>query len=241
MGIVFLNMVLFLILLIVIVVWFNVIGVDNLIVKVFIGVLLLMIGLGVLVGGILFFCFCGVILLIVVFLVVGVLFLVVMVFWFVLLIMDLLIFVLMVGVLDFEFVVVKIFVVFGLGVFGGMVVYLMMKSGVFVDLLCDGIGNGGCGGVKICVLKLVVWWFWVDFDRWVKFGKMVLIIMLFFVKWLMLVFIFESLMLVWILVEIVVVVFGGEGFMFIVIVMLVGVFVYFNGYVVLLLVGGLIE
>jgi hypothetical protein len=45
----------------------------------------------------------------------------------------------------------------GLGVFGGTVVHLMMKSGAFADLLRDGIGIVGCGGAKIRAPKPVVW------------------------------------------------------------------------------------
>lgn len=200
-----------------------------------------MIGLGALAGGISPFCSCGVIPLIAALLAMGVPLSAVMAFWLASPIMDPSMFVLTAGVLDLEFAVAKTLAALGLGVFGGTVVHLMMKSGAFADPLRDGIGNGGCGGAKIRAPKPVVWRFWADPDRRAKFGKTALTTTLFLAKWLTLAFILESLMLAWIPAETVAAVLGGEGLMPIVTATLVGVPAYLNGYAALPLVGGLIE
>lgn len=240
-GTALLNTAPFLILSITIAAWANATGADNLIAKAFTGAPILMIGLGALAGGISPFCSCGVIPLIAALLAMGVPLSAVMAFWLASPIMDPSMFVLTAGVLDLEFAVAKTLAALGLGVFGGTVVHLMMKTGAFADPLRDGIGNGGCGGAKISAPKPVVWRFWADTDRRAKFGKTALTTTLFLAKWLTLAFILESLMLAWIPAETVTAVLGGEGLMPIVTATLVGVPAYLNGYAALPLVGGLIE
>lgn len=231
----------FLILSIVIAAWANATGADNLIAKAFTGAPILMIVLGALAGGISPFCSCGVIPLIAALLAMGVPLSAVMAFWLASPIMDPSMFVLTAGVLDLEFAVAKTTAAIGLGVFGGIVVHLMIKGGAFADPLRDGIGNGGCGGVKIRAPKAVVWRFWTDPDRRTKFGKTALSTTLFLAKWLTLAFILESLMLSWIPAETVTAALGGEGLLPILTATLVGVPAYLNGYAALPLVGGLIE
>jgi len=231
----------FLILSIAIAAWANATGADNLIARAFTGAPIVMIALGALAGGISPFCSCGVIPLIAALLAMGVPLSAVMAFWLASPIMDPSMFVLTMGVLDFEFAVAKTFAAIGLGVFGGTVVHLMMKGGAFADPLREGIGNGGCGGAKIRAPKPVVWRFWKDADRRAKFGKTAWTTTLFLAKWLTLAFILESLMLAWIPAETVTAALGGEGLLPIVTATLVGVPAYLNGYAALPLVGGLIE
>jgi uncharacterized membrane protein YraQ (UPF0718 family) len=230
----------FLILSIAIAAWANATGADNLIAKAFNGAPLLMIGLGALAGGISPFCSCGVIPLIAALLAMGVPLSAVMAFWLASPIMDPSMFVLTTGVLGFEFAVAKTLAAIGLGVFGGTVVHLMMKSGAFADPLRDGIGNGGCGGARIRAPKPVVWRFWNEAERRAKFAKTAVSTTLFLAMWLTLAFILESLMLAWIPAETVTSVLGGEGLLPIATATLVGVPAYLNGYAALPLVGGLI-
>jgi hypothetical protein len=231
----------FLILSIVIAVWAAATGVDNLIAKAFTGAPLMMIGLGALAGGISPFCSCGVIPLIAALLAMGVPLSAVMAFWLASPIMDPSMFVLTAGVLDLEFAVAKTLAAIGLGLFGGVVVHLLMRGGAFADPLRAGIGNGGCGGAKVRAPKPVAWRFWQEPERRAKFGRIALTTTLFLAKWLTLAFLLESLMLAWIPAETVTAALGGEGLLPILTATLVGVPAYLNGYAALPLVGGLIE
>jgi hypothetical protein len=138
----------FLVLSITIAAWAGATGADNLIAKAFTGAPLLMIGLGALAGGISPFCSCGVIPLIAALLTMGVPLSAVMAFWLAPPIMDPSMFVLTAGVLDLEFAVGKTLAAIGLGVFGGLMVLVLSRSGALADPLRDGIGNGGCGGTR---------------------------------------------------------------------------------------------
>ncbi|WP_375259031.1 permease [Citreimonas sp.] len=231
----------FLILSIAIAAWAGATGADNLIARAFTGAPLLMIGLGALAGGVSPFCSCGVIPLIAALLAMGVPLSAVMAFWLASPIMDPSMFVLTAGLLGVGFAVAKTVAAIGLGVFGGVVVQLMMRGGAFADPLRDGIGNGGCGGAKIRAPKPVVWRFWSDPARRATFAATALSTTLFLARWLTLAFILESLMLAWIPVETVTAALGGDGVMPIVTATLVGVPAYLNGYAALPLVGGLIE
>ncbi|MDP3340525.1 permease [Frigidibacter sp.] len=231
----------FLVLSITIAAWAGATGADNLIAKAFTGAPLLMIGLGALAGGISPFCSCGVIPLIAALLAMGVPLSAVMAFWLASPIMDPSMFVLTAGVLDLEFAVAKTLAAIGLGLFGGLVVLALSRSGALADPLRAGIGNGGCGGARVRAPRPVVWRFWAEPERRAKFAKTALTTTLFLAKWLTLAFILESLMLAWIPAETVTAALGGEGLMPILTATLVGVPAYLNGYAALPLVGGLIE
>jgi len=221
--------------------WAGATGADNLIAKAFTGAPLMMVGLGALAGGLSPFCSCGVIPLIAALLAMGVPLSAVMAFWLASPIMDPSMFVLTAGMLDFEFAVAKTFAAIGLGIFGGLVVHFMARSGALADPLRDGVGDGGCGGSRVRVPKPVVWRFWQDAERRAKFGREATKTTLFLAKWLTLAFILESLMLAWVPAETVTAMLGGEGLGPILLATLVGVPAYLNGYAALPLVGGLME
>lgn len=231
----------FLVLSIVIAAWAGATGADNLIAKAFIGAPLMMIVLAALAGGVSPFCSCGVIPLIAALLAMGVPLSAVMAFWLASPLMDPSMFVLTAGVLNMEFAVAKTMAAVGLGLFGGLVVHLMARGGALSDPLREGIGNGGCGGSKIRAPKPVVWRFWEEPERRVKFARNALSTTLFLAKWLTLAFLLESLMLAWIPAETVTSALGGTGLMPIAMATLVGVPAYLNGYAALPLVGGLID
>ncbi len=231
----------FLVLSIAIAAWAGATGADNLIAKAFTGAPLLMIGLGALAGGISPFCSCGVIPLIAALLTMGVPLSAVMAFWLASPIMDPSMFVLTTGVLDLEFAVAKTLAAIGLGVFGGLVVLVLSRSGALADPLRDGIGNGGCGGARVRAPKAVVWRFWQDPSRRAKFAKTALSTTLFLAKWLTLAFILESLMVAWVPAEMVTATLGGDGPLPILTATLIGIPAYLNGYAALPLVAGLID
>jgi len=221
--------------------WAGATGADNLIARAFTGSPLLMIGLAALAGGVSPFCSCGVIPLIAALLAMGVPLSAVMAFWLASPVMDPSMFVLTAGVLDLEFAVAKTLAAVGLGIFGGVVVHLLTRGGALTDPLRDGIGNGGCGGASVRAPKPVVWRFWTDSDRLVKFGREAWKTSLFLAQWLLLAFVLESLMLAWIPAETITSLLGGTGISPIAIATVVGVPAYLNGYAALPLVGGLIE
>jgi len=231
----------YLILSIAIAAWAGATGADNLIAKAFTGAPLMMVGLGALAGGISPFCSCGVIPLIAALLAMGVPLSAVMAFWLASPIMDPSMFFLTAGVLDLEFAMAKTIAAIALGVYGGLVVHALARSGALTDPLREGIGNGGCGGSSVRAPKPVVWRFWEQPDRRAKFAKTALNTTLFLAKWLTLAFILESLMLAWIPAETVTAALGGDGLMPILTATLVGVPAYLNGYAALPLVGGLME
>ena len=118
-------------------------------------------------------------------------------------------------------------------------VHILSSSGALSDPLRDGVGNGGCGGVKVRTVQPVVWEFWTDDERVSKFWREGIKTTLFLAKWLTLAFILESLMLAWLPADLVASSLGGSGIAPIGIATLVGVPAYLNGYAALPLVGGL--
>ncbi len=230
----------FLILSIGIAAWAGATGADNLIARAFSGAPLMMVALGALAGAVSPFCSCGVIPLIAALLAIGVPLSAVMAFWLASPLMDPSMFVLTAGVLGVEFALAKTLAAFGLGAVGGLVTHLLMRGGAFTNPLRAGIGTGGCGGARIRAPKAVVWRFWQEPARRVKFATTALTTTLFLAKWLTLAFVLESLMLAWIPAETVTATLGGAGLMPILTATLVGVPAYLNGYAALPLVGGLI-
>lgn len=221
--------------------WAGATGADNLIARAFTGAPAMMIAMGALAGGLSPFCSCGVIPLIAALLAIGVPLAPVMAFWLASPLMDPSMFVLTAGVLGLEFAIAKTLIAVGMGVMGGTIVHLLMKSGALVDPLREGIGNGGCGGAKVRNPKPPVWAFWHDPARVVKFRTEATKTFLFLLKWLSLAFLLESLMLAYVPAELVTQTLGGNGVLPIVIATLVGVPAYFNGYAALPLIGTLMD
>lgn len=215
-------------------------GADGLIARAFTGSPLVMILIAAAAGGMSPFCSCGVIPLIAALLAMGVPLSAVMAFWLASPVMDPSMFVLTTGVLGAEFAIAKTLAAVGLGVFGGLVVHVIARSGGLSDPLREGIGNGGCGGAKVRNETPVVWRFWQDEERVSKFLREAVKTTLFLAKWLTLAFLLESLMLAWLPADLVARSLGGTGLAPIGIATLVGVPAYLNGYAALPLVGGLI-
>lgn len=215
-------------------------GADGLIARAFTGSPATMILIAAAVGGLSPFCSCGVIPLIAALLAMGVPLSAVMAFWLASPVMDPSMFVLTTGVLGIEFAIAKTITAVGLGIAGGFIVHFVALTGGLADPLREGVGNGGCGGAKVRTAKPVVWKFWQDNDRVVKFRREGLKTTVFLAKWLTLAFLLESLMLAWLPADLVASALGGTGVTPIAIATLVGVPAYLNGYAALPLVGGLI-
>lgn len=215
-------------------------GADRLIARAFTGRPAAMIAMGALVGALSPFCSCGVIPLVAALLAMGVPLAPVMAFWLASPLMDPSMFLLTVGVLGLDFALGKTLAAVALGTAGGVAVHLAQRAGWLAEPLREGIGNGGCGGARVRNPGPVVWRFWTEAPRRVRFRAEAASITLFLMKWLTLAFILESLMLRYLPAESVTAALGGTGLMPIVTAVLVGVPAYLNGYAALPLVSGLI-
>ncbi len=216
-------------------------GADSLIAKAFQGRTLPMIVFAATMGALSPFCSCGVIPLIAALLSMGVPLAPVMAFWLASPLMDPSMFVLTVGTLGAEFAVAKTIAAVGIGLLGGIGIWVIQRSGALAEPLRDGFGNGGCGGARIRAPQSIVWPFWNDKSRRATFITSARDNLLFLGKWLMLAFVLESLMLAYVPADWVVQAVGGNGWMPVIGATFIGVPAYLNGYAALPLVGGLID
>jgi hypothetical protein len=150
-------------------------------------------------------------------------------------------FVLSMGVLGGEFAMAQTVAAISLGLMGGFGVLALKRYGLFENPLRDGIGNGGCAGVKVRAPKDTVWRFWEEGARRKAFLDGAVSNTFFLGKWLTLAFLLESLMLAYVPAEAVAAVLGGGGWLTVVVASLVGVPAYLNGYAALPLVASLID
>lgn len=155
--------------------------------------------------------------------------------------MDPSMFLLTVPVLGLEFAVAKTLAAIGLGLVGGWVTLALAGTRALSDPLRPGVGNGGCGGARVREAKPVVWRFWQEPERTVKFRREGIKTTLFLARWLALAFVLESLMLAYIPQAWIEGALGGGGWQPMVAATFIGVPAYLNGYAALPLVGGLIE
>lgn len=216
-------------------------GADSLIGRAFVGSPLTMIIFAAILGGLSPFCSCGVIPLIAALLSMGVPLASVMAFWLASPVIDPSMFVLTSGLLGIEFAIAKTIAAIGLGLIGGSITLALTQKGFFSDPLREGVGNGGCGAVSLRSPNQLLWKFWTESERRLKFMAMFLTTTLFLLKWLTLAFLLESLMLAYVPADWIASALGGTGVVPIITATLVGVPAYLNGYAALPLVSGLVE
>jgi uncharacterized protein len=214
-------------------------GVDNLISRAFSGPPLLAVVSAALMGALSPFCSCGVIPIIVALLAMGVPLAPVMAFWLASPLMDPSMFVMTSATLGLEFAVAKTMIAIGIGLLGGWGAYLLTRQGWITDVLKEGVGNGGCAGSKIRAPKQVMWAFWQEPARVSTALTSFKTNALFLVKWLILAYVLESLMVAYLPRDLIAQVAGGTGFMPVLLATMVGIPSYLNGYAALPLVSGL--
>lgn len=90
--------------------------------------------------------------------------------------------------------------------------------------------------MKKFFFEMFVWKFWIEFVWCEIFCDIGFENVFFLLKWLVLVYIIEVLMVCYVFVDLIVSVLGGDGVLLIFLGFLVGVLVYLNGYVVFVLV-----
>lgn len=216
-------------------------GVDNLISRAFSGPPLLAVVAAALMGALSPFCSCGVIPIIVALLAMGIPLAPVMAFWLASPLMDPSMFVMTSATLGMEFAIAKTIIAISIGLLGGLGSYLLTRSGLITDVLKPGVGTGGCAGSRIRSPKAVIWKFWVESARTETAITSFRTNALFLMKWLLLAFVLESLMLAYLPGDLIARVAGGTGILPVLLATLVGIPSYLNGYAALPLVSGLLS
>ena len=216
-------------------------GADNLIARAFQGRTVAMIPFAAAMGALSPFCSCGVIPLIAALLAMGVPLAPVMAFWLASPLMDPSMFVLTAGTLGGGFAVAKTVAALAIGVMGGAGILALQGAGLLHTALRDDVGDGGCAGARVRAPQAVAWRFWNQAERRTVFMQGGRDNLLFLGKWLVLAFLLESLMLVYVPADLVAGLAGGDGVLPVIAATVVGVPAYLNGYAALPLVAGLIE
>lgn len=180
-------------------------------------------------GGLAPFCSCEVIPFIAALLAAGAPLSAVMAFWLSSPLMDPAMFIITSGTLGFEFAIAKTIAAVGMGLLGGSGVMLFSKSALFtVPLRMEGtVGTCGCGS---SFKGTPVWRFWTENKRLETFKKTTVENALFLGKWLLLAYLLESLMLVYVPAEWISSFLGDGSIGPVILGALVGAPAYLNGY-----------
>ncbi len=216
-------------------------GADNLIAKVFQGRPAQMVFAAALFGALSPFCSCGVIPLIAALLAMGVPLAPVMAFWLASPLMDPQMFLLTMGALGLPFAIGKTAAAFGIGLLGGFATMTLQGAGGFAQPLREGVGDGGCGAGSVRSEGEVVWKFWRDGARRLKFTDEAWNTTLFLGKWLIVAFLLESIMLAYVPAEAIAGLLGGDSFWAIPLAAVVGVPAYLNGFAAIPMMSGLMQ
>lgn len=216
-------------------------GAETLLAKAFEGRETRMIVLAALLGGLSPFCSCEVIPFIAALLAVGAPLSAVMAFWLASPLMDPAMFAITSGTLGFDFAIAKALAAIGLGLLGGFGTMVLKSTPVFADPLREKPQVGGCCGVQKPFSGKPVWAFWGEAPRRQVFRTTTVENGLFLLKWLLLAYVLEALMIHYVPAEWIASLLGGEGFTPILLGALVGAPAYLNGYAAVPLVAGLVE
>ena len=215
-------------------------GTETLLARAFEGRERRMIVMAALLGGMSPFCSCEVIPFIAALLAVGAPLSAVMAFWLASPLMDPAMFVITAGTLGFDFAVAKTLSAVGMGLLGGVTVYMFAQTPVFADPLKEQPARSGCCGASKPFQGKPVWKIWRESERREVFGRTVLENALFLGKWLLIAYMLEAVMLAYVPAETIAGVLGGEGIKPVILGALVGAPAYLNGYAAVPLVDALL-
>ena len=216
-------------------------GAENLLAKAFEGRETRMIVLAALAGGLSPFCSCQVIPFIAALLAVGAPLSAVMAFWLASPLMDPAMFSVTAGTLGFDFAIAKTAAAVLIGLLGGFGTMVLKSSPVFADPLREKPAVGGCCGVKKPFSGQPHWRFWEQAERRSAFRDSAVENGVFLVKWLLLAYVLEAIMIHYIPADMIAGVLGGEGLKPILLGAFVGAPAYLNGYAAVPLVDALLE
>ena len=217
---------------------------ESVVAKAFQGRETRMIFLAAALGGIAPFCSCEVIPFIAALLAMGVPLSAVMAFWLASPLMDPAMFLITSGNLGFDFAVAKSVSAIGMGLMGGFTVMLFARTALFADPLRNSVpaSCNNCSDSSVSPLQSkVTWKFWDSSARRVAFRDAVISNGVFLLKWLLLAYLIEALMIRYIPASLIASVLGGDGVGPVILGALVGAPAYLNGYAAVPLVAGMIE
>ncbi len=215
-------------------------GAETLLSRAFEGRETRMIVLAALLGGLSPFCSCQVIPFIAALLAVGAPLSAVMAFWLASPLMDPAMFLITSGTLGWEFAIGKTLAAVGIGLLGGLGTMLLKNSPVFADPLREKPQVGGCCGVKKPFQGKPVWRFWGEAERRETFRTEAATNFVFLLKWLLLAYLLEAVMLRHIPAEMIASLLGGSGLWPVLLGAFVGAPAYLNGYAAVPLVDALL-
>lgn len=216
-------------------------GATTLLAKAFQGNETRMIILAAAFGGLSPFCSCEVIPFVAALLAVGAPLSAVMAFWLASPLMDPAMFLITSGALGLDFALGKTFAAVALGMMGGFSVRVLAGTALYADPLKTAPKRGCCGGGASPFEGAAVWAFWREAPRRTEFREVAVHNLLFLGKWLLLAYVLESLMLLYVPADLIASALGGDGIRPILIASLVGAPAYLNGYAAVPLISGLME
>ncbi|MBT0958689.1 permease [Alphaproteobacteria bacterium KMM 3653] len=216
-------------------------GAETLLARAFEGDQRRMVVMAALLGGLSPFCSCEVIPFIAALLAVGAPLAAVMAFWLASPLMDPAMFVITWGEISLAFALAKMAAAVSVGMLGGFVALRFSASPVFADPLRAKPQIGGCCGVSKPFQGAPVWKFWQEAPRRKTFWDTFLTNGLFLLKWLLLAYLFEALMVRYVPADMIAGALGGDGFGTVLLAALIGMPAYLNGYAAVGLIGGLLD
>lgn len=214
---------------------------EAVIARAFIGRETRMIVLAALFGGLAPFCSCEVIPFIAALLAVGAPLSAVMAFWLSSPLIDPPTVLITASALGWDFAIGKTIAAVSLGLMGGFAMSLLTRHGFFSLPLRVQTASSGCGCGPSPFEGKPAWKFWQSASRRQMFGKETAVNALFLLKWLLLAYLLEALLITYVPAQTIGSMVGGEGFMSIVIGAIVGAPAYLNGYAAPALVSGLMD
>ncbi|MGB1110758.1 MAG: permease [Gammaproteobacteria bacterium] len=219
-------------------------GAENIVARAFEGREYRMIVFAALFGGLAPFCSCEVIPFVAGLLAVGAPLSAVMAFWLSSPLIDPPSLMITAAALGWDFAIGKAVAAVALGLFGGFGVKLLLLSGPFSSPLkaerAPACSSGTCG-VDEPFAKQAVWKFWKEPERVSTFRDESLSNAVFLIKWLMLAYLIEALLILYVPASVIGTAVGGDGFWPIVMGALVGMPAYLNSYAAPPLIAGLME
>ena len=219
--------------------WIEASGADRLLARAFAGRLSTMILVAALFGALSPFCSCGVVPIVAALLAIGMPLPAVMAFWLASPVMDPQMFVLTVAGIGLGFTIAKTVAAIAIGALGGFATWGLLRLGAFDQPLRGVIS--ACGARRLRQDEPIVWAFWHDADRRMRFLDSTRRNVWFLGRWMALAFLLESLMLAWLPGEVVGRWLGAEGVFAIPLAAFIGAPAYLNGYAAIPTTAALLE
>ncbi|MEO9528895.1 permease [Roseibium sp.] len=221
--------------------WLKAAGAEAYVARAFEGRETQAIVLAALFGGLAPFCSCEVIPFIAGLLAVGAPLSAIMAFWLSSPLIDPPTLLITAGALGWSFAIGKAVFAVALGLFGGFLVAILLRTGALPNPVKIGSSASGCGCGASPQTGRPVWQFWRETERTAKFGSELRVNALFLVKWLALAYVLEAALVTYVPADLIAGVVGGNGLGAIVISALVGMPAYLNSYVAPPLLAGLVD